>query len=435
MLVEKAETPPMTQAVAHRAAFFRQSGWLMFANIGGGVLMYAVHLLNKKIPPGEYGSFGVFLAVVMLLPTMPLQMVLAQQTAKAIATGREGQLAGVIRLVWLGTSAIWLIGTVLILVFQGAILARWKMASPVGLWITLAIVLLSLWLPMFWGILQGAQDFFWLGWTMLINGLGRVIIAAIAVIALHAYAAGMMSGVLLGIAAAVLLGAWQSRSLWLRPAEPFDWRDVLGQVLPLALGFLGFQTLFTADTIFVGRYFPKPVVDCYVSAGTMSRALMWLVLPLASVMFPRIVHSAARYEKTNLMGLVLLGTGFLSIACAAGLSLLGPWVIQIIYSPTYVPIASSVLPWYVSAMIPLALANVLLNNLLARPASKLVPSCCVVLLAAAYLFALTQFHGSLVTVLKTMGVFNLALLAVCAWFSWTSRSANSTPALQPETPV
>src|SRR5437899_8594337 len=55
MLAAKAEIPPMTQA-AHRATFFRQSGWLMIANIGGGVLMWAVHFLNKFIDTGEYSS-------------------------------------------------------------------------------------------------------------------------------------------------------------------------------------------------------------------------------------------------------------------------------------------------------------------------------------------------------------------------------------------
>ena len=72
------------QSVEH-ASFFRQSGWLMIANVAGGALMWAVHFLAKAIPEGEYGDFGAFLAVVMVLPTIPLQMVLAQQTARTLA--------------------------------------------------------------------------------------------------------------------------------------------------------------------------------------------------------------------------------------------------------------------------------------------------------------------------------------------------------------
>ena len=70
--------------------------------------MWAVHLLNKKIPESEYSVFGVLLAVAMFVPNMPLQMVFAQQTARALATGRERELAGMIRLAWLGTFGLWL---------------------------------------------------------------------------------------------------------------------------------------------------------------------------------------------------------------------------------------------------------------------------------------------------------------------------------------
>jgi hypothetical protein len=71
-------------------------------------------------------------------------------------------------------------------------------------------------------------------------------------------------------------------------------------------------------------------------------------------------------------------------------------------------------------MVPLALANVLINNLLARSQFRIVPV--LLLLAAAYGVALTQFHDSLITVLKTLGVFNLLLLGACVWFTWGVKS-------------
>ena len=415
MFVEEAN-PPMTQA-AQRSSFFRQSGWLMIANIAGGMFMWAVHFLNRFVHAGEYGRFGFFLAVVMLVPTIPLQMVMAQQTAKALANHREHELSGIIRMIWFGTSGLWLLLTILVLVFQKAILARYHLSDPYGLWITLPIVLLTLWMPLFWGVLQGQQNFLWLGWSMMVNGIGRLVIGAVAVIALGAGAPGMMAGVLLGIVAAAVIGAWQTRSLWLTTSQPFDWRNLLRQIVPLMLAFLGFQVLLTGDTVVVKAYFSESQTDFYVSAGTLSRALMWLVLPLAAVMFPRIVHSAARSEKSNLMGMVFLGTAVLSVVGAVGLSLLGPFVVSFVYKPEFVKAASSILPWYASAMVPLALANVLLNDLLARPDSKLSLSLWVFTLAAAYIVALTQFHGSVVTVLKTLGICNLLLLAVCGWFS------------------
>jgi len=421
MLAANMEPSPMT-AVAHRSTFFRQSGWLMVANIGGGVLMWLVHFLSKIIGPTEYGLFGVCLAVAMSIPSLPLQMVLAQQTAKALATGHQRELSGLIRIVWIGTFVLWLLVAVSALALQHQILARWGLANPVAFWITLPVVLFCIWMPLFWGVLQGQQNFLWLGWSMIANGVGRLSIAVLAVWLLGKYASSMVTGVLLGLVIATGMAIWLTRALWAGASLPFDWRALLRQVIPLMLGFAAFQFLFTADTIFAGAFFDKNTVGFYVVAGTLSRALMWLVGPLAAVMFPRIVHSAAKAEKTDLMGIVLLGTGVLAVTGAAGLSILGPWVVRFVSGEAFVKVASSLLPWYAGAMIPLSLANVLLNNLLARSLFRVVPSLCF--LAVAYGFALTRFHDTPVAVLKTLAFFNLLLLGVCAWFTWGNQLPN-----------
>jgi O-antigen/teichoic acid export membrane protein len=422
MSLTKTDSIPLT-ASAHRSSFFRQSGWLMIANIAGGALMWAVHFLTGFLKKGQYGDFGAFLAFLMLLPNIPLQMTLTQQTAKALARNTQHELSAVIRMFLLGSAALWLVGSLIVVCFQNSILAHLKMTEPSGLWLTLVIVLFALWLPMFWGMLQGQQNFLWMGWSMMINGIGRLGIAAVAVIALGAGATGMMAGVLFGYLAAVGIAAWHSRGLWLTKPQPFDWRGLLRQVIPMLVAFVGFQILFTADTILVKDYFPKADADYYVGAGTLSRALLWLVLPLASVMFPRLVHSETKSEKSNLMAMVLLGTAVLSIVGALGLALLGPFVVPLIpgaFKNNATQICA-LLPWYGAAMVPLAVSNVLLNQLLVRPDSKLSLAAVVLLAAIAYLFALSRFHTYPVTVLQVMGVANLVLLAVCAVFSFRKK--------------
>src|SRR5207248_1064524 len=160
-------------------------------------------------------------------------MIVTQQTAKALANGAGGELSGIIRSIWLATSLVWLVGSLVVLFFQRTILEHWHMAHPLGLWLTLVIVLCSIWMPLFWGVLQGQQNFLWLGWSMMTNGIGRLGIAALAVLVLSAGAAGMMVGVLMGLTAAISLAAWQTRSTWLAKPQPFDWRGVLGQIVPL----------------------------------------------------------------------------------------------------------------------------------------------------------------------------------------------------------
>lgn len=413
--------PTSPSAPHQHAAFFRQSGWLMIASIGSGFLFWTTHLLSKKISVAEYGAFGVMLAVAMCVPNMPLQMVFAQQTAQALAAGRRRELAGKIRLAWLGTFGLTLLLTAAMAAWHGQIQAAWKLPNQAGLWITLAVVMLSFWLPMFLGLLQGKQDFFWMGWVNVLNAIGRISVAATLVLFFNGASTQMIAGVAIGLLIAVGIGIWQTRDLWWLQAEPFNVRELLAQIVPLMLGFGAVQFLFTADTMYVKHYFSEDDSGFYVGAGTLSRALLWLVLPLATVMFPKIVHSVALSQKSNLLKLVMAGTAILAAGGAVGLTVLGPFVIRLAFKESYVPVAAAILPWYAWAMVPLSLANALVNNLLARSQFRIVPV--LILLAVVYGFALTYFHDSLITVLKTLGIFNVLLLAACGWFTWRDKVA------------
>jgi O-antigen/teichoic acid export membrane protein len=407
------------------AAFFRQSGWLMVSAIAGGAMTWGVHFLAKSIPESQYAAFGTLLMVVACLPTMPLQMIFAQQTAQALATGRERQLAGMIRLAWFGTFAIWALGALTILIFQKQIVAGWQLPGATGLLVTLPLILASLWLPIFSGVIQGRQDFFWLGWATMFGGAGRFFAAALLVLALGLGAAGMMAGALIGVGLSAIIVIWRSRDLWSLASEKFETASLRRQIVPLLFGFGALQFMFTADTMFAKAFFTGDQMAPYVAAGTLSRALLWLVLPLAQVMFPKIVHAAAKSEKSNLFNLVVLGTAVLAICGGLGLWLVGPVVVKIVYKTSYVAATVALLPWYAAAMVPLALANVMVNDLLARARYAVVPW--MVALALAYGFTLpamlNHFPGRQEVVLQTLGAFNFLLFLACAWFTWVKKSA------------
>jgi len=425
MFAEKVATVPTVDHKPH-AAFFRQSGWLMMANISAGILSLGVHLLSKRVSEDQYSIFGTMLMVTACIPTIPLQMVFAQQTARALAMRSERQLAGMIRLGWLWTFILWAVAAFLIFVFQGQIIHQWKLPNSLVLWVTLGAALMNLWMPLFSGVLQGRQDFFWLGWGTIAGGAGRVFVAVFMVLAFHSGATGMILGAFGGLGAWAAIAIWRSRDLWTPRPEPFDGRGLLNQVVPLFLGFGACQFLFTADTMYAMAFFSGNEMAPYVAAGTLSRALLWLVLPLAAVMFPKIVHATAKSENSNLLGIVLVGTGALAVLCTAGLCFVGPTAVKLIFKNAYIAETTTLLPWYAGAMIPLALGNVLVNDLMARGKFKIVPP--IVLLAVAYGFILPMVLRHLFgheadvkvmeAVLKLLGVFNLLLLLVCVWFSF-----------------
>jgi O-antigen/teichoic acid export membrane protein len=412
--------------VERKSSFFRQSGWLMFANIAAGGLMWAVHFLSKRIPEAEYGVVGTLFALTMVVPTLPLQMVFAQQTAKALAFGRRAQLRRMVRRSLLALTLVWLVWAGVMAVFHRSLIAAWQITNPLAFWTTLVAVLLSILLPVLGGLLQGRQAFFPMGFSQILSAVGRLGGAVFIVMVLGGHAAGIMTAVVLGLVLATGYAAYATRDLWSGPGEPFRSRELLGQVVPLMLGFGACQFLFTADTMFVKAWFPGEQVAYYVAAGTLSRALMWLVLPLAAVMFPKIVHSTARSQKTDLLALTLLGTALLAVCGALGLWWLGPYVVRLVYTPAYVEQAVRLLPWYAGAIVPLALANVLINNLLAKGDFRPVPA--LVLLAVGFAIALNLAHASLVQVLQVMAACNTLFLLLCVFFTWVWKPSSRSSA-------
>ena len=417
-------TAPATIDHKSHSTFFRQSGWMMIATISAGAFSFGMHFFNKAIPDSEYGIFVTLLMVTACIPATPLQTVFAQQSAEALATNRAGQLSSMIRMVWLWTFVVWLAGAVIVVLYHSAIVKRWQLPNASGLWVTLPVLLASLWMPLFWGVLQGRQDFFWLGWATIIGGLGRLVAGGLIVLLFLPNATGLMYGALIGIGASAAIGLWRTRDLWTLPPEPFDIKGALGEVLPLMLGFGAFQFMFTSDTMFAKAFFSNEAMKAYGEAGTLSRAVLWLVTPLATVMFPKLVQSHAKSEKSNLLNLVLLGTGILGVCGAIGLWIVGPLVVKIVYKSGDVGATISLIPWYATAMIPLGMANVLVSDLMARKRFKVVPL--MVALTVGYGFAqpfmIHHFPGSMKVILQTLGVFTTLLFILCAFFTWAPNS-------------
>jgi O-antigen/teichoic acid export membrane protein len=321
----------------------------------------------------------------------------------------------------------WLAAAAIVLTFQNDIVSRWQLANATGLWVVLPVALASLWMPLFGGLLQGRQDFFWLGWSTILGGLGRIVGAAIIVFMFFPTAAGLLSGTLIGTGLAAGVGLWRTRDLWSLRPERFELKSALGQIVPLMLGFGAYQFMFTSDTMFAKAFFSADSMKAYGAAGTLSRALLWLVTPLATVMFPKIVHSHTKSEKSNLLGLVLAGTALLGICGTAGLWLVGPIVVKMVYGAVDVSPTIALIPWYAGAMIPLAMVNVLVNDLLARSRFRIVP----VMVVVAIVYSVTlprilhHYPGRMEVILQTLSVFNVILLAICGWFMWAQKSPKS----------
>jgi O-antigen/teichoic acid export membrane protein len=284
-----------------------------------------------------------------------------------------------------------------------------------------------LWSPILKGIMQGTQNFLWLGWSAVFNSAGRLAGTAIVVMVLAGGAAGIMAGALAGMAAAFGVVLWQSWHVLKEPGAPFDAGAWLASVLPLTAGFGASQFLFSADLFVVQAYLGQNGDAApYVFGGTLARAIVSFTGPLAAVMFPRLVHSAARSQKTNVLRLTLVGTLFLSAAAAATLILTAPLLIKLGSTRSNLSIVP-LIPLFAWSMVPLAVGNVLLNSLMAHSRFKVIPI--LLLVSAGYWIALLCNHSTFKSVIQTFGAFNFLFLAVCFCFDWRLKGNTDSKAL------
>ena len=391
---------------------------MMLATVLGGVLMYAVHRVASHMPKGEYGLFTTLLQVVsqMSIPAIGLQGVFARQAAASLHPEHEKELAAVFRGVLCGTFSIWLLMIAVVWVLRDKILLSLGIANPAALWVTVLIGLTVLWRPVVMGIMQGRQNFLWLGWSSVLDGVVRFVGICVIVGLLAGYAAGAMTGVLCGSLLIILIGGWFSRDCFNAPAQSLNWRAWLAQVVPLAFGLGAGTFMLSADMLFVRAFFSEEQTGYYAAAGMIGRALVYFTVALTAVMFPKLARSAALGERSHALFLALALTGLAGAAAAALCSLAPELPLRIIYDRSFLALSAPLVPWFAWCMLPLTLATVLINGLMAQSRFAAVPW----LLSVALGYALTLYfrHQSFIMVIQTLGIFSLIMLCVCVWFSF-----------------
>jgi O-antigen/teichoic acid export membrane protein len=407
-----------------RLDFFRQSAWMVIATTLGGVFFTAVHKVAKDMPKDEYGVFCAMLQVLTLMsiPATALQMTVVKKSV-AGAEGQRAELAGALRSLGAAAVVLWSVAALVTFIFQRQLLANYAITNPAALWTTLGVGLASLISPLLLGTLQGQQNFLWLGGASMSNAVVRFLAVAIIVGKFGGQAAGAMLGALLGMLMAITLAGWQVKEWWRGPAAPFAWWEWVKQVTPISVGLGSVIIMVASDMLMVQRYFPEHETGFYGAAGTIGRALYFFTAPMALVLFPKVVRSAMRAEKSTVLAQAVGATAALGTLAALACTLLPELPLRILYDPSYLKVAPLV-PQFAWCMLPVTVSAVLINDLLARERFGVVY--CLAAIAAGYWFTLQQRHESFEQVVHTLGLFGSLMLACSLAFAWRDRKKSTS---------
>jgi O-antigen/teichoic acid export membrane protein len=403
---------------------------MVIATVAGGLFMTAVHTVaGHKMQPDEYSAFYALLRFFIWLgiPAAGLQNVFAQQAAAALTEEKCRDLKQTTRAILRAGFILWIVTAACILLASREILSALRIAHPAALWFAIALGLTTLWVPILKGILQGQHQFAGFGWMQIIDGIGRFALVAVLLIGFGRQAAGGMAGCVIGQIATLALGFWLTRDVWKHEPGKFLWRPWLARVVPLTLGLGSVLFISATDALFVQNTFSAESRQLYMGANLTGFAVMQFVAPVAMVMFPRVVRSAAKRETTDAMRLTIAITAGVGGMAALVCTVMPSLPLHIIYfgSPKMLA-AAPLVPWFAWALLPLTLANVLITNLLAHERYAVAPFAAIVaagfpvtlyLLGNQLLQTADQMHAFTVVV-QLLGAFSLLLLLVAGWFTW-----------------
>ena len=402
-----------------RSSFFRQSAWMLFASMAGGGLLALVHRIAARMDAsGEYGLFTTVLNSMTALtwPALGLAAAFMQMTAMATTDEAKRDVSAAAKRVAGGMVCYWVLICLAMFVGKDWVMTTFKMTSGLALVWLAPTLLLQLLSPIAQGIVQGRQDFFTAGWSAIIGGAGRLSITWLAVTLLGASAGWAICGAFFGLLAGFIPLVIASRHIWRLPAGTFAFSSWLRDAGPLTGGLAASAFLFSLDQWAAREFLPPAGNDLYGAAGTVGRVVMWVSAPLVVVMFPKIIGAAAAGEDRRILFHAVGATLAVAASAAIACTLFPSVPLLALQGKALAASAAPLVPVYVWCLVPLTLANVLLNNLLARKRYGVVVPLIVV--ALGYWMALRRFNGSPKEIILTLGGAATVALLVTAFYTW-----------------
>jgi O-antigen/teichoic acid export membrane protein len=388
---------------------------LMGATLLGHVANYLYHLISGRLlSPPEYGLLVALFGIInlMVLPMSALGVSLTRTIAANLGSCEGHGIRPLCRKWVQGMILVALAWVLITSLAAGPIQGLLEVERRAPIQIASLIIGLHLLLTLTGSALQGTQHFKGLALRgILLFGSRALWVGGCLLLGFRAAGWALLAH-LLGMLAALGWSGWilirelpPGKETGKLPAAP-----ILIQSLATVPILLAFSILMTADVILVRYYFPAKLSGHFAQSATIARMILWLPLPIAHVMFPKVVsggdiirQSHHTFRKAMAYTLLLIGAAFAGVWVMAPLGL--KWMYGI-SEPSEDQIAW--LRGIALAMTLLGPVYLLMQRGLARGNLRgLLPLC---LWALAYPILVHVHHPNPGTLIQTLTLLSLGAL-------------------------
>jgi len=295
-------------------------------------------LVAHKLPAAEFAAFNSLLSVFMVIsaPLGTFSLVVAKYSAEFNARGQPDKLRYFLSVFFKKSFLLAFIGFPIFLIACLFISSLLKINTSFPAILLAALLSLSC-LPVFGGAIQGLELF---GWQAVISVFGGAVKLALAFILINF---GLQtSGALLALVAASVLGMALSliplRDYFFAPVEQqeLNFREILGYIIPIALGQFCFYSLVNLDMVLVKHFFNPQDSGFYALAQMLGKIFLFLPGAITMVMFPRSAGLKARnILAISTLGRSLMYTAVLCLSAVLFYNLFPVFVLKVLTGKVY----------------------------------------------------------------------------------------------------
>ena len=395
---------------ARRNDFLQASSLVFAAQMLVNVMNFGFHfIVSRKIGVSAYGALNALISGMMVfsVPGVILTTIIVKYTANLHALGDEARIR-----LFAQRAAVFLLSIaacVLVIGFIGAPTAsRYLNISDVTATIlTTAIVCLNLILPLR-GILQGVHRFVPYSIALVVEGLGKITLAASFVL-LGWGLAGALLGWIIGSALSAL---YTSFILWQRYRNEgsssfgIDFKRLAVTGAGIAGATLVVTTLGFSDVVIVKHFFNARDAGLYGAASLSGRMLYFFVNFVPAVLLPKATQ--ARISQRSPLPILWQAMAAVMLPAALALVAFQLWptlIVGALTGPAFIS-AAPLLFKYGVAMALFAILNTAVFYMIAVHHFKFVLP--LAALAAIEVAAIYIYHASLFDVIQIIIWINAA---------------------------
>ena len=413
---------------------FRHGFLLMVtAQVGNLASVVFQMVAMRWLPDAQYGDLAAMLSVLIVFTTPwdAVRAATAHRIAIMVQTGGTGAIRRLLER-WLLFVLVVGVGVLAVALVARDPLARYlQLGDPRLVPVSAAMLTFGLLiLPVILGGFQGLQHFGALAWVGQMPAVLRLTFAAPVVIWLSATAAAALSAQLAATVLSVAAGGWAMwRAVQRHASAPAESTDSGGAYFVAAAFVLAsFSLLVVTDVLLAKRYFDPAVAGRYAQAATIARAVFFLPLPIASVLFPKaasegelrpearamvwraMLYTAALLAVMSLFTLLFLGLIWRFFTGQAPRPEQEVWVVRLVV-----------------AMVPLAFTFLLVNFAMAR--KSFGPLYALPLCAAAYAGCAAWRHREPLDLIHALLLGGVLAVILSAWAAFRNPRPSAPPAV------